>query len=107
MKDDDGWDYVVVPNPSEKISHVLRALFFTLFHVPTFTRAFSRATFFARMQTSNTHHAIMRATMRGHDVTVCACIFFLSMREESQSRDDKIELGDELVKILIDSFVEI
>jgi hypothetical protein len=29
------------------------------------------------------------------------------MREESQSRDDKIELGDELVKILIDSFVEI
>jgi len=39
-------------------------------------------------------------------VTVCACIFFLSMREESRSRTNKIELGDELVKILVDSFVE-
>jgi len=47
----------------------------------------------------------MRHHMR-HDVTVCACIFFLSMREESRSRTDKIELGDELVKILPDSFVE-
>ena len=28
------------------------------------------------------------------------------MREESRSRADKIELGDELVKILVDSFVE-
>jgi len=30
----------------------------------------------------------------------------LSMREESRSWADKIELGDELVKILPDSFVE-
>ncbi len=39
-------------------------------------------------------------------MTVCACIFFLSMREESRSCVDKIELGDELVSILVDSFVE-
>ena len=83
-KDDDGWDYVVVLYPSEMISHVLRALFFTLFHVPTFTRAFSRATFFAHMQISNTRHAIMRATMWGHDVTVCACIFFLAAPHTSR-----------------------
>ena len=72
--------------------------------------SFSRATFYSRhlfacTQTSNTRHAIMRRHVR-HDVTVCACIFFLSMREESRSRADKIELGDELVKILPDSFVE-
>jgi len=28
------------------------------------------------------------------------------MREESRSRADKIELGDELVKIIPDSFIE-
>jgi len=81
------------------ISHIiLRALFFTCHFLLT-------RHLFACTQTSNTCHAIMRRHVR-HDVTVCACIFFLSMREESRSRADKIELGDELVKILPDSFVE-
>jgi len=109
--DKDGWDYVVVPVVDMEYDityHTPR----TFFHVPPFTHA---PPFFARTQTSNTHYTIMWCHDVRHDVTVCACIFFLSMRKEREGRKPGAfmnprvipTLGAVLIKILEKKFSKI